>query len=100
MKYGVFVVGAMVLSAAVVFAGSSRYTASLAQPLDKNKEIFANRNIWKCNGATCILASAPTDVDGLLSCRELKRQVGTLTAYGAEDKLFDADKLAKCNNFH
>ena len=99
MKYASLLVASVLLATAAAVAGTSQYAAKLAQPLPKNKEVFANRNVWKCNGETCVLASAPMDADGLLSCRELRRQVGVLTAYGAEEKPFDADKLAKCNNW-
>ena len=97
MKYGNLLMMSLALASAAGFAGTGRYTATLAQPLAKHKEVVGDHNVWKCTEATCILTSAPSDVDGVSSCKELRRQVGTLTAYGAEDKQFDAAKLARCN---
>ena len=89
------IVMAMSLGSAAVAAPG--YTASLAQPLAVKKEVIVDRNIFRCDGSTCILTSHPIDADSLHSCRALERQVGTLTAYVVDGKPFDAEKLAKCN---
>jgi hypothetical protein len=89
---------------ALLFAGTAsaaqpgRYTATLAQPLAAKKEIIVNRNIWRCEASTCVLASMPEDPTSIRDCHALMRRVGALVAYGPEAKPFEADKLAKCND--
>ena len=87
----------LVLTSATAIAQADRYTATLAQPLTDKKEFIANGNIWRCSGAICVLTSDPKDAVSLRSCRELKRLVGTLSAYGPATKPLDPDKLSNCN---
>jgi len=98
LKYSKLLIVGVLFASAAGFAGTTRYTATLAQPLPKHKDVIGNHNIWRCTETTCVLTSAPNDVEGVSSCRELKREVGALTAYGAAEKPFDAEKLAKCNS--
>jgi hypothetical protein len=91
------IVTIMILASATALADTGRYTATLAQPLAAKKELFVNGNMFRCDGATCILVSNPKDPASVHTCRALQHQVGTLTAYGAEGKPFDAAKLAECN---
>lgn len=95
MKYCVLAAAALLATTAT--AQTTQYTATLAQPLAAEKAIIANGNYWHCSGSTCAITSPPQDPTSLHSCRELRRQVGTLTAYGKKETPFDADKLAKCN---
>jgi hypothetical protein len=92
MLVSVFVAG----SAAA--AHLDHYSATVAQPLPEAKVIVANGNIFRCAGATCSLTSEPKEPGSLRTCRELKRQVGTLTAYGSASDVYDESKLAKCNS--
>lgn len=98
MKYSNLIVATMIFASTAAFAGSTRYIATLAQPLTAKKEFIANVNIWHCEGSTCVLTSEPEDADSVTSCHALMRKVGALTAYGIEGKPFDSDKLAKCNS--
>jgi hypothetical protein len=91
------VTSSLFLSSFAALAAESRYTATLAQPLSKRKEVIVEHNLWRCEGSLCVLASRPGDISALRNCRALRRQVGELTAYGAPDDQFDSDKLAKCN---
>jgi len=90
------IVASMILASSAI-ADTGRYSATLAQPLTAKKEIIVNGNMFRCDGSNCILVSHPLDASGVGSCRALQREVGTLTAYVADGKPFDADKLAKCN---
>jgi hypothetical protein len=91
-------VATMILSSTAAFGSTSHYTAAtLAQPLNQKKEFVVNGNAFRCDGSTCVLASPPQDAGSVRTCRALHREVGTLTAYVAEGKSFDADRLAKCN---
>lgn len=87
----------VLLASSVAFAQTEHYAASTAQPIGEQKEFIANGNIWRCSGTTCILTSEPRDPGSMRTCRELKRQVGRLTAYGSATHTYDGVKLAKCN---
>jgi hypothetical protein len=91
------VMATMAFASTAALAGTSHYTATLAQPLTVKKEFIANGNAWHCDGSTCFLASEPIDAASVRSCRALMLQVGALTAYGKAGKSFDSDTLAKCN---
>jgi hypothetical protein len=93
----ILIVAAMILVSSAALGDAGGYTATLAQPLTQKKEFIVNGNLFRCEGSTCNLSSNPVDAGSLHSCRALQRQVGTLTAYVAEGKSFDADKLARCN---
>jgi hypothetical protein len=91
------VIHSVLLASAAALAQAERYTASIAQPISEKKEFIANANIWRCVGTTCVLTSEPRDPGSMRTCRELKRQVGQLTAFGSATHAFDQAKLAKCN---
>jgi hypothetical protein len=91
-----FITGALLLSAAA-FAGDDQYAADLSQPVSAAIKLIANGNVWACSASRCVLASNPEDVASIRTCRELRRQVGTLASYGSGKKPFDADQLARCN---
>ena len=91
------IVTIMILANATALADTSRYTATLAQPVAAKKEFMVHGNMFRCDGSTCILISNPIDAASLHTCRALQHQVGTLTAYGGEGKPYDAAKLAQCN---
>jgi hypothetical protein len=91
------VVWSLILINFAAMAADSRYTATLAQPLSARKQVIVDYNIWRCEASSCVLVSRPNDVNAIRNCRELKRQVGAVTAYGKEGDQFDSDKLAKCN---
>ncbi len=79
------------------FAQVEHYTASTTQSVGEKKEFIANGNIWRCAGTSCTLTSEPRDPGSMRTCRELKRQVGQLTAFGSANHAFDQAKLSKCN---
>jgi hypothetical protein len=87
----------LLLAGSAAAVQSGHYSATVAQPLSEGKVIVANGNIWRCSGTTCNLESEPKEPGSLRTCRELKRQVGALTAYGSTADSFDASKLSKCN---
>ena len=91
------IVTIMILANATALADTSRYTATLAQPVAAKKEFMVHGNMFRCDGSTCLLVSTPKDAGSLHTCRALQHQVGTLAAYGTEADKFDAAKLAQCN---
>jgi hypothetical protein len=88
---------AAICASSGALAQSGSYTATLVQPLDTQKNYVIGDNLWRCAGSTCTLISKPRDASSLRSCRQLQRQVGPLSAYGASEQPFDADRLTKCN---
>jgi hypothetical protein len=92
------ILATLILTTTAALADVGGYTATLAQPLAGKKTLIVNGNMFRCDGATCVLVSNPVDATAVRNCRALQREVGTLTAYVAEGKPFDADKLAKCNS--
>jgi hypothetical protein len=97
MKSLKLITAALVLASTAAVAQKLYYTATLVQPVNGSKEIVANENLWYCSGTTCKLVSQPKNPSSLGSCHTLQQKVGALSAYGAQDSAFDADKLAKCN---
>jgi hypothetical protein len=85
------------LVAAPAFADSNTNVATLVAPLTAKQEIIVGANMFRCEGTTCVLVARAADADTLGTCHTLARKVGSLSAYVAAGKPFDADKLAKCN---
>jgi hypothetical protein len=98
LKNSTLIVATMILASTAALGGTGGYTATLAQPVAGKKEFIVNGNLFRCEGSTCVLTSKPVDAGTVRSCRAVQREVGTLTAYVADGKPFDADKLAKCNS--
>jgi hypothetical protein len=98
LQISTLIVATMMLASTAALGDTGRYAATLAQPLAGKKEFIVNGNLFRCEGSTCVLASNPVDAGTVRSCRAVQREVGTLTAYVADGKPFDADKLAKCNS--
>lgn len=101
MNHKVLILKALMLQSALLAAAAvaqtEHYTASTTQPVGEKKEFIANGNIWRCSGTSCTLTSEPRDPGSLRTCRELRRQVGQLTAYGSSTHAYDGAKLSKCN---
>jgi hypothetical protein len=71
-------------------------TATLAQPMAGHAKLVAGQAVFRCEGTSCVAATAPDAAGSLSNCKLLAKQVGALTAYGAAKPLDDA-KLAECN---
>ena len=97
MKQPILTGMTMIFASAMTIAGSSRYTATLVEPLPAKLQFVSNGNAWTCEGTSCALTSIPSDAGTVQACRDLQRKAGAVSGYGTADKPFDADKLAKCN---
>ena len=64
------------------------YSVELAEPV-------AAGVAWACQGTTCVARKGSSRP--LRMCRELQREHGEITAFVADEKALDADKLAQCN---
>jgi hypothetical protein len=85
---------------ALAFAGAAladgQVTATLAQAQSGHSKLVAGQAVFRCEGATCVAATAPDAAASVSNCKLLAKQVGPLTYYGAEKPL-DDKKLAECN---
>lgn len=73
------------------------YSATLDKPVAAKIEVLAESNLFRCEGSTCTLVSAPIDAGSPTTCRRLAREVGPLKSYGTEKSQFSAEDLARCN---
>ena len=89
------VAAALVFVAAPAFA-SSEWTATPAKAASK-QGFVAGSVIWSCDSSGCRSTSDTSGADALTSCRELSRQVGQITAFSANGRVFTAEKLTSCN---
>ena len=71
------------------------YTVELAQPVAERTTTVAGGVAWICQGTTCVARKGSSRP--LRMCRELQREHGEITAFVADEKALDADKLAQCN---
>lgn len=88
-------------AAAALFATSGAalagdlVTATLEAPLASKEKVVAASLVWNCEGATCVaLAQRPA---GLRACRDLAKEVGRISAFGAETAKLEGDDITACN---
>jgi hypothetical protein len=81
-------------SSAANAAGSAYYRAELASPAPKARFV-ARDVVWVCNGVSCV-AGRGTSRPAIM-CSTLAREAGSVSAFAANGKAFDADELARCN---
>ena len=67
----------------------------LAEPVAERTTTVAAGVAWACQGTTCVARKGSSRP--LRMCRELQREHGEITAFVADEKALDADKLAQCN---
>jgi hypothetical protein len=85
---------------AVAFAGAAladgQVTATLEQPTSSSMKLVAGHAVFRCEGSTCIAATAPDAAGSLDSCKSLAKVVGRISSYG-QFKPLDEKKMAECN---
>ena len=84
------------LAFAATAQAATAVTATLVTPVASESTYVAGHGIFRCVGTTCQLASAD-EVSVSEACRDLKRQVGAISAIGTPTHQLEADRLAKCN---
>ena len=93
---------AAVLSTTLLFgvAGQAQaasgpyYQAELAQPATSKQELL--RSVFvKCDGTACRAPMASTAPKNM--CISIAREFGTVSAFSAGDRKFDATEIAACN---
>jgi hypothetical protein len=72
-------------------------TAKLQTPVEAARKPVAGGAVFRCLGDTCVAATPIEATVSVRACRELKRDVGPVSAYGSQSKQLDAEQLAACN---
>ena len=94
---------AMLLAAVAAFSlagaasAADRIVAQLEAPVAAKTKIVAGGSLWNCEGATCVAAQQSSGATSVRACKSLAKEVGRLTAFGAERVSFAAEQLSKCN---
>jgi hypothetical protein len=87
--------GLSALSHGAQAQGSSPYfRAELSTPAE-DAQTIAGGVLWRCDGTSC--SAAQNGKRPLRVCRDLQRELGTVTSFEVAGELLDADKLARCN---
>jgi hypothetical protein len=85
---------------AIAFASAAladgQVTATLEQAQAGHSKLVAGEAVFRCEGTTCVAATAPDAAASVSNCKLLAKQVGRLTSYGSYKPL-DDKKLAECN---
>lgn len=86
----------LALTPASGFAQTARgYYAATPATAPAKASMVTRSTVWKCGEGVCT-ASKSTSRDAIV-CEVVVAEVGSLTAFSAGGKAFDADALAKCN---
>jgi hypothetical protein len=72
-------------------------TATLAAPLASPSSFVAGGAMWRCEGTTCVAASADRTTLSVGTCRQVVRRAGRVTAFASPQRSLDDDKLVRCN---
>jgi hypothetical protein len=86
---------AAVMFAVVTPAFAANYVASLQVPATATKLISSER-MWSCNGVVCVAGGDASSAAKHI-CSRLVKEVGPLSGFTAQGKVFAADELAECN---
>jgi hypothetical protein len=89
---------------AVLAAGALATSAMAAEPViaklstsGKAARPLAGGAVFECLGDVCAARAPATDTATVRGCKELVRQVGGVTSYGATTKPLTGEQLATCN---
>lgn len=90
----------LALAAAGVGTGAAAETviAKLEKPLQTSAKPVAGDALFECLGDVCAAREASDEAAGIRGCRELVRQVGSVTSFGPSSRPLAAEKLADCNH--
>jgi hypothetical protein len=93
-------------AALAVLAAGALATSAMAEPVVAKLQAptkgsvkpVAGGAVFDCLGDVCAARSPASDTGGLRGCKELARQVGAVTSFGAGSKQLSADQLSECNS--
>ncbi len=88
-------VAAFALLGVATPALASNYVASLQAPATHAKLVSSDR-LWRCDGVTCTADGGASSAAKHI-CSRLAKEVGPVTGFTAQGKVFAADELAQCN---
>jgi len=93
---------ATLAAAAVIFSISA---PAMAEPVIAKLNVsmsgaakpVAGGAVFECLGDVCASRTPSSDTATVRGCKELARQVGGMSTFGASSKPLSADQLAACN---
>jgi len=78
-------------------AAAEPVVAKLQASITGAMKPVAGGAVFECLGDVCASRAPSADTGALRGCRELARQVGAVSTFGAASKPLSADQLAVCN---
>lgn len=99
MKFRVLGASAL-LTAAWLWAGASAaepVVAKLQAPVPAATKTVAGGAVFECLGDVCAARSPGADTTTIRGCKDLARQDGAVTTFGATSKPLSPEELAACN---
>jgi hypothetical protein len=87
---------AALASLAVPAFAATPWTAVPVQP-SSLYGFVSDTVIWNCGASGCLAVSDTSDANPMSECLGLARQVGPLSSFAAGSEVFDATRLARCN---
>jgi hypothetical protein len=72
--------------------------AKLQQPVAAKTKVIAGGAQFVCEGGACVATAPSSKTYALTTCKDLAKSFGAITAFGAEQKQLDDQRLAQCNS--
>jgi hypothetical protein len=88
---------ALATAALATSAMAEPVVAKLQSPAPGAAKPVAGGAVFECLGDVCAARAPSSDTSGLRGCKDLVRQMGAVTSYGASARQLSADQLAECN---
>jgi hypothetical protein len=95
-----FIAGAAAAAAALSMSASALAAEPVLAKLQSAggaQKPVAGGAVFECLGDVCASRTPSADTATVRGCKELARQVGGMSAFGAASKPLSADQLASCN---
>lgn len=71
--------------------------AKLQSPVPSASKTVAGGAVFECLGDVCAARNPGTDTTTLRGCKDLARQTGSVTTFGASSKPLTPEEVAACN---
>jgi hypothetical protein len=85
------------LAVAAGAAAAEPVVAKLQNGVSGAAKPVAGGAVFECLGEVCAARAPGADTAGVRACKELARQLGALSSYGAPSHPLSADQLTACN---
>jgi len=97
MKLKTTLAAAVALFSIASGAMAEPVVAKLAASTSGAMKPVAGGAVFECLGDVCASRTPSSDTATVRGCKELARQVGGMSTFGASSKPLSADQLAACN---